>query len=178
MFFWNLNFFRPIKQEEDSTPAKKPKKEDEVDGIDKNKVKKQSDILFKYRDLLKTNLKRSNLKFLLEYNDQDVPEGDEPALDRLADNMTFGALERCSKCKGQFVFHKSYYICQGNITEWTKCLDKVEKPNRLPFKVPDEYKEKFEFFKKYKYVPRNRIYQYNISTVSKDVKKEDVTDSG
>ena len=34
------------------------------------------------------------------------------------------------------------YQCQGDITEWTKCTNTLETPERKPFIVPQEYKEK------------------------------------
>lgn len=72
-----LYIFRAIKQEELPTPVKKPKLEDEVDGKLSKDLKEQSELIFNYRDQLKTNLKRKDLQYLLEYNDQEIPAGDE-----------------------------------------------------------------------------------------------------
>lgn len=86
--------------------------------------------------------------------------------------MTFGALKPCSVCKdGQLVFNKVGYICQGNLTEWTKC-ERVEKtPKRTKFRVPKELAQEYSFLKKYKYVARNRVIKAVQPTVS--VKKEE-----
>lgn len=93
-------------------------------------------------------------------------------MDRLSDVMTFGALEKCPKCKnGQYVFNKAGYICQGQLTEWTKCQDIVQEPKRKPFTVPKELQEEYSFLKKYKYVPRTRAIRFIPSSVA--VKKEE-----
>ena len=89
----------------DEPDAKKIKVED--DSKEKEAIKKQMKKIFYYRDLLERNLKKGELKDLLEANGQDVPAGVEPMLDRLSDCMTFGALERCKECQspgGQLVF--------------------------------------------------------------------------
>lgn len=86
--------------------------------------------------------------------------------------MTFGVLEPCNVCKdGQLVFNKLGYICQGDLTEWTKCNNIEKNPKRKPFKVPKEFCEEFPFLKKYKYVKRERIIK-NINPTQKLVKKE------
>jgi hypothetical protein len=61
-------------------------------------------------------------------------------LDRLADIMTFGSLERCEVCKtGQFVYRSGVgYQCLGDLTEWTRCQNTTLEPKRKPFKVPPE----------------------------------------
>lgn len=99
-------------------------------------------------------------------------------LDRLSDIMTFGALEPCAECgKGQLVFNKVGYICQGDLTEWTKCQHITKEPKRKPFKVPNELKE-YSFLKKYKYTPRTRTIRFVPSSESKvKVKKQDEVDS-
>lgn len=99
-------------------------------------------------------------------------------LDRLSDIMTFGALEPCDVCgKGQLVFNKVGYICQGDLTEWTKCQHITKEPKRKPFKVPNELKE-YSFLKKYKYTPRTRAIRFVPSSESKvKVKKQDEVDS-
>lgn len=54
--------------------------EDEVDSkndIIEKQIKEQSQIIFKYRDLLKKNLKKNELQDLLEYNKQELPVGHE-----------------------------------------------------------------------------------------------------
>jgi hypothetical protein len=54
------------------SPSKKTKssKEDAA-------VKEQSKLIYKYRDQLKKELRKSEMQDLLEYNEQDVPVGEE-----------------------------------------------------------------------------------------------------
>ena len=37
------------------------------------------------------------------------------------------------------------YRCQGDLSEWTKCQVVTINPSRKPFKVPLEFKEKYNF---------------------------------
>jgi poly [ADP-ribose] polymerase len=67
-------------------------------------------------------------------------------VERLSDIMTFGALERCDECSGQFVFCSGVgYQCRGNLTGWTKCQNTTLEPKRKPFKVPPELSSDHEF---------------------------------
>jgi hypothetical protein len=67
--------------------CRKEKSTDETDGPSPSKkaksnqedaaIKDQSKLIYKYRDQLKKELRKSDLQDLLEYNDQDVPVGEE-----------------------------------------------------------------------------------------------------
>ena len=58
-------------------------------------------------------------------------------LDRLSDVMMFGALVPCKDCGGQYVFKGGVgYVCTGQMSEWTKCQNKTDKPKRKEFKLP------------------------------------------
>ncbi len=99
-------------------------------------------------------------------------------LDRLADCMTFGALEKCTECQGgQLVFRSGVgYQCMGDMSEWTKCQFKTEDPKRKAFKVPSEFKEAYSFLNMYKYKPgQKRIIPHNPTTVAKSTKDSSVT---
>lgn len=54
-------------------PVKKIKTEDVVDGADKE-YKEQNKQMYKYRDKL-AQVDFGDLKYLLEYNDQEIPTG-------------------------------------------------------------------------------------------------------
>ena len=114
-------------------------------------MKKQNTKMFYYRDLLKKHLKKQDLYNLLEHNKQDIPTGEDSALDRLCDIMTFGALERCKECgNGQFVYQSGVgYRCQGDMSEWTKCSVVSQDPARRDFKVPKDYKQEHDFLSMY-----------------------------
>ncbi|XP_047097726.1 LOW QUALITY PROTEIN: poly [ADP-ribose] polymerase [Schistocerca piceifrons] len=158
----------PTDQTDGPSEAKKIKKED--DQLEKE-LKAQNKIMFGYRDKLKNELKKPQLTQLLEYNDQEVPVGTEPMLDRLADIMTFGALLPCEECKGgQLVFRSGVgYQCTGDLTEWTKCQFVTTDPKRVPFKVPEDLMD--TFLNSYKFVPRKRTIRIITPTAAKTTER-------
>ncbi|KRT82026.1 hypothetical protein AMK59_5757, partial [Oryctes borbonicus] len=163
----------PSIKQEDIPDGKKVKKEED-DPLEKE-IEKQNEIMFKYRDDLKQKKIKPTLQKLLTANDQAVPRGEEEMLDRIADVMTFGALLPCPQCNGQFVFNKIGYICEGNLTEWTKCGVIEKTPPRRKFVVPKEIAADYPFLKKYKYVKRTRVIKE--VSIPVPVKKEDEVDS-
>ena len=146
---------KPKTEENGSSPAKKPK----ISASEENKLKKQSDLLFKYIKFAE-EMKKSDLVGILEYNKIQVPEANQSKFERLADAMTFGVPAKCPECKtGQLVFRINGYICTGNVNEWTKCeYQTPENPKRKEFKVPQELAEKYDVLKKYKYKERQRLF--------------------
>ncbi|XP_055614181.1 poly [ADP-ribose] polymerase [Uranotaenia lowii] len=170
-----------IKSEE--VPIKKLKSEptDETDNaqakIDEELYAQQQKAFFKIRDKIKDEeMKKKDLESILKRNKQAIPEGFDAILERVCDILTFGALQSCPKCKGQYVLQKSAYMCEGNLTEWVKCLNTDPKPPRVPTKVPTEIKDAFPFLKKYKSVVSDRVIKYippSLSTTMKKVKKEE-----
>merc|ERR1719431_1418267 len=85
--------------------------------------------------------------------------GEDRALDRLCDIMTFGALEPCMECNGgQLVYQSGVgYRCQGDLSEWTKCQVKSINPKRREFKVPNDFKQQYDFLAMYKSKVGTRI---------------------
>ena len=63
---------KPVDEADGPTPSKKIKSDKE------DAIKKQNKLMYKYRDQLKKVLKKKDLQYLLEYNDQDIPSGEEP----------------------------------------------------------------------------------------------------
>uniref|UniRef100_A0A8D8HIL5 NAD(+) ADP-ribosyltransferase n=1 Tax=Culex pipiens TaxID=7175 RepID=A0A8D8HIL5_CULPI len=171
-----------IKAEE--VPAKKlkgePKDEEETkqEAIDEALYAQQQKALFKIRDKLKdAEIKKPEIHAILRANNQAIAEGVDACLMRVSDILTFGALKPCTKCGGQFVLQKSAYICEGNLTEWVKCLTAEAKPARVPAIIPAEIKQQFRFLAKYKSVVSDRVIKYvppSLSTTMKKVKNEEV----
>jgi len=145
--------------EPDSKKIKLEAKEDPEEKAQKDEMKKQNKKMFYYRDLLKKHLKKQELYSLLEHNNQEIPTGEDRALDRLSDIMTFGALEPCMECSGgQLVYQSGVgYKCQGDLSEWTKCQVKSVNPKRREFKVPSDYKQEYNFLAMYKSKIGSRI---------------------
>ncbi|XP_037719414.1 uncharacterized protein LOC119553225 isoform X2 [Drosophila subpulchrella] len=157
------NILPAIKSEElpDAKRSKMKLAEDTEENEEKNHLKNQNDAFFQYRDELKSVIKKADLEKLLESNNQQPLTGDsERLLDQAADLLTFGAIESCSECgSSQFIFNRSGYICNGNISEWTKCTKFLAKPTRSACKVPTELKEKYPFLNLVNNEPSVRIFQ-------------------
>uniref|UniRef100_A0A182XE12 Poly [ADP-ribose] polymerase n=1 Tax=Anopheles quadriannulatus TaxID=34691 RepID=A0A182XE12_ANOQN len=167
----------------EDVPAKKVKEEvkDEVDkaadATEEKKIAEQQKAYYAIRDKLKSlGVKKSELIEILSLNKQDIPEGNDPVLDRVCDTLLFGALERCSKCGGQYAFQKSAYVCQGDLSAWVKCMNTEKAPPRKKTKIPEELKSVYSFLKRYKSVVSDRVVRYvppSVNTVMKGVKKEE-----
>ncbi|CAB4059548.1 PARP1 [Lepeophtheirus salmonis] len=117
---------RKIKEENgpESKKIKVDPEEEKIKGDIKNQMKK----LYYYRDNL-SKLKKKELDYIQEHNCQDIISGLEPTLDRIADGMTFGALNRCSECSN----------------------------GQLAFKGSNEFREEYSWFQLYKGSVKKRI---------------------
>lgn len=176
----------------DEVPAvKKPKLEkisdEEKQASDEllKKIEQQNKRLFKLRDQIKKHItKKDDRVELLRYNNQEPVEGDTTKLlDQLADMLCFGALEPCPQCHGyQLLFSNSGYMCNGNLTEWTKCTLVVKEPKRKACKIPEDFKESYKFLKNAAKTPETRAIRSlapSQATIEKNipVKKEDEVDA-
>ncbi|XP_049305863.1 poly [ADP-ribose] polymerase isoform X3 [Bactrocera dorsalis] len=155
---------------------KKVKTEPDVkieEEIMNKQIENQSKRLFKLRDLVVNQMHKKDIIYLLEYNNQKPANGDsERMLNQLADMLTFGSLLPCPQCKScEILFSKSGYLCNGQLTEWTKCSNILKDPERKPCKVPKSLKEKYVFLSEIKNKTEHRIVKYNppsIAVVSKN----------
>jgi len=149
---------RKVEASKDEPDAKKIKV-DPAEEKQKEEMKKQNKRMFYYRDLMKKHMKKKELEALLGHNKQEIPVGEDRMLDRLCDNLTFGALEPCAECNGgQLVYQSGVgYRCQGDLSEWTKCQVKSVNPGRREFKVPSDFKQEFDFLAMYKSKVGTRI---------------------
>ncbi|XP_035898019.1 poly [ADP-ribose] polymerase [Anopheles stephensi] len=192
----SLPGYRSMKPEDQSTlkkllpaikaedvPSKKVKEEvkDEVDkaaeSVEEKQIAEQQKAFYKIRDKLKSlGVKKAELIQILAQNDQDIPEGNDPVLDRVCDAMLFGALERCSKCRGQYVLQKASYVCQGNLTEWVKCMNAEKAPPRKKTIIPTDLQTEYSFLKRFKSKISDRVFRFvppSVNTAMKGVKKEE-----
>ncbi|KAG8183478.1 hypothetical protein JTE90_001045 [Oedothorax gibbosus] len=150
---------RKAEEDSGSKSKKSVRKED-------SKLKTQNEALFKMRDNLSNHLKKKDMINLLELNNQHVSTGLARLVDHLSDCMVFGALKECPDChNARPRFLNNAYVCPGHLTEWTKCQYETRYPEREKFVVPDEFKEEFEFLKKYKCIVQER-YLPEASTAS------------
>lgn len=154
---------------------------DEVDAAHDTQLEKtlavQNKEFFKNRDACEKSLTKTELSSLLQKNKQDVPAGSYLILEAVADLLTFGALERCPTCKGQFVFNKSSYMCDGNLSEWVKCENIVREPPRQVCRIPKALLEKYKFLdRKYKVQTRAVRFVAPTAVFAAVKKEEDLTD--
>lgn len=123
--------------------------EDELDKL----MKKQSEKLFYMRDNLQQFCKKKDLQNILLENNSELVTSIDRLLDRCADFMAFGAIQKCPKClTGDLKFYKHGYLCNGETESdgWVKCENFVEKPQRVQCILPSELKrKKADFFKTY-----------------------------
>lgn len=128
------------------------KKEAEERAKLEKKVEKQGKQLYKIHDAIKKITTKTDLQNILFVNNSGMVVGENALLERVADFLTFGALEKCPTCKnGDLIFGRGGYTCNGSIDEWTACSHYEDKPARRECKIPKELKkEKDSFFSKYK----------------------------
>ncbi|KAK3145292.1 hypothetical protein QOZ80_4AG0326840 [Eleusine coracana subsp. coracana] len=103
------------------------------------KLKEQSDTLWKLKDELKKHVSTAELRNILEANEQDSSGPERHLLDRCADGMLFGALAPCPVCSGSLYYYNGQYQCSGNVSEWSKCSCSTMEPVRMKKKwqIPD-----------------------------------------
>ncbi|XP_036406420.1 poly [ADP-ribose] polymerase 1 isoform X2 [Megalops cyprinoides] len=143
--------------EVDGETAKKQKKEEKEEKQLEMQMKEQNQLIWSIKDKLKNSCSPNDMKELLIANGQEVPSGESNILDSLADCMAFGALKPCEECQGQLVFKSDAYYCNGNISAWTKCVFKTQKPDRKDWVTPKEFHE-LPFLKKFKFKRQDRVF--------------------
>lgn len=140
-------------------------------------IENQSKQLFQLRDLVADQMNKKDIIYLLEYNNQKpVIKDSEKTLNQLADMLTFGSLLPCPQCKGrEILFSKSGYLCNGQLTDWTKCSNLLKDPERKPCKIPKSLKEKYSFLSQIKNKTEHRIVKYNPPSIAVVAKNVNVT---
>lgn len=98
-----------------------------------------------------------------------------------ADIITFGALKKCEKCSGQFLFNKNGYLCSGYITGYTKCMNFVKAPARSICKINKFISEEHDkLSKKLKIQERavKSVAAPSLAVYSEKIKKEEPSTNG
>ncbi|OEL20577.1 Poly [ADP-ribose] polymerase 1 [Dichanthelium oligosanthes] len=95
------------------------------------KLKEQSDTLWKLKDELKKHVSAAELRDMLEANEQDTSGPERHLLDCCADGMLFGALGPCPVCTNSLYYYNGQYQCGGNVSEWSKCTYSTTEPVRI-----------------------------------------------
>lgn len=120
--------------------------------------KQDNIIMHQYRNDLKLNLKKDEIAWILKHNCQSVPTGIDNILDRASDMMTYGALERCRKCKrGQLAYTNGGYKCLSvGAGSWLKCSAIIASPRRASVEIPTDLRLRHTCLYKYEFVARER----------------------
>ncbi|XP_055386145.1 poly [ADP-ribose] polymerase [Condylostylus longicornis] len=176
---------KKVKQEEipEVKKAKLEPKDEAADAEFEKNLEKQQKIYDKYYEVVTKVMTKNDCLDLLAYNSQEPVANDTGKLfNQVADMLAFGALKPCTVCNsGQLHFNKTGYLCNGNLTEWTKCATFVKEPEKLQCKIPDHIKEKYKKLQKYKEKPTIRLVKYvapSAATLVKLAKKEEDLSTG
>lgn len=103
-------------------------------------IKKQTKTLQKVRAILTRSTSPNMLSQFLEVNESKQYANHELSrmIDRCADFITFGAIQKCKKCtNGNFQFAKYGYSCDGEPTAWSGCINFETTPQRTLVKFPE-----------------------------------------
>lgn len=137
------------------------------DGELELKLKKQADALWTIIDDLEKHVKTTELREMLEANDQNRIGSASVLMARCADGMHFGALGKCPICEGRLEYFDAQYVCRGNISAWSRCTFSTTNPERLkgkwniPENINNEYLSKW--FASQKEKELSRIFRPNSS---------------
>ncbi|XP_051142109.1 poly [ADP-ribose] polymerase 1 [Andrographis paniculata] len=136
------------------------------DGADtsvlESQLEAQSKALWALKDDLKKHVTTSELREMLEANEQESRGSELDLRERCADGMYFGAPEKCPMCSGLLHYSSSTYKCSGFLSEWTKCSYSTTKPPRIKgkWKIPAETKNDYllKWFKSQKAKKPERVF--------------------
>ncbi|KAI3806057.1 hypothetical protein L1987_21948 [Smallanthus sonchifolius] len=138
------------KTEDNSSKNNSSKNHSSVDcELDPSKLhsllEAQAKELWALKDDLKKHVSTSELKEMLEANNQDSSGSELDLRDRCADGMLFGALKNCELCSGHLHYSGGTYKCKGFLTEWSKCAFSTSDPDRVKGKwnIPEETKNQY-----------------------------------
>ncbi|XP_057798060.1 poly [ADP-ribose] polymerase 1 [Salvia miltiorrhiza] len=144
------------------TPSSKNTKDlnDEKPVLD-TQLEMQTKAIWALKDDLKKHVTTSELKEMLEVNEQDTRGSELDLRARCADGMFFGALAKCPMCSGWLNYSSGMYRCSGYLSEWTKCSYASHEPQRIKgkWKIPEETSNEYllKWFKSQKVKKPERV---------------------
>ncbi|RDD42997.1 Poly [ADP-ribose] polymerase 1 [Trichoplax sp. H2] len=150
---------------DDDQVSKKPKVDKEI--YKRMTLKEQTELLWNIYDNLRRECTREVMEKMLLFNKQYAPV-DETTLYRCCvDGMAFGALKCCPVCtEGQLYFDYKIqcYTCL-RAGDDSSCQYTTQKPERIPWKIPEERYIQSSFLKQFKFEPYERIF-FNAGTTN------------
>lgn len=125
------------------------------------KLKEQNRALWAIKDELKKQVTTTELREMLEVNEQDSAGSEYDLRERCADGMLFGALGKCPLCSGSLHYSGGQYRCHGYVSAWSKCSYSTTEPVRLKVKwrIPEGTSNEYvlKWFKSQKAKKPNRV---------------------
>ncbi|GER29708.1 poly [ADP-ribose] polymerase [Striga asiatica] len=105
-----------------------------------SQLEKQTRALWALKDDLKKYVSTSELREMLEANEQDSRGSELDLREHCVDGMFFGALAKCPMCSGWLRYSSGLYRCGGFLSEWTKCSYSTSEPQRVKgkWKIPED----------------------------------------
>ncbi|KAH6813661.1 polymerase 2 [Perilla frutescens var. frutescens] len=142
-----------------SSKNTKDLKEDQ--SVPENQMEMQTKTMWALKDDLKKHVTTSELREMLEVNEQDSRGSELNLRERCADGMLFGALAKCPMCSGWLHYSSGMYRCSGYLSEWTKCSYSSHEPQRIKgkWKIPKETSNEYllKWFKSQKVNKPERV---------------------
>ncbi|KAE9414801.1 hypothetical protein Angca_003723 [Angiostrongylus cantonensis] len=163
-YSFRRHVLRDVSQSEES-PPKRMRTEDADEDLNKKQLKDQADLMWTLRKEFKENLTKNEMTELLSANSQTIPSGESKVIDLLVDCAVFGCCLPCPKCNGQLIYSTTLrtYRCNGQLSEYTKCVYQSYNPERKKFAIPKDLK-KNKYLKKLKVnVFSKRVYNEAVS---------------
>ncbi|KAI3449746.1 hypothetical protein Pfo_006411 [Paulownia fortunei] len=130
-------------------------------SVRESQLEMQTRALWALKDDLKKYVTTSELREMLEANEQDSRGSELDLRERCADGMFFGALAKCPMCSGWLRYSSGMYRCAGYLSEWTKCSYSTAEPQRVKgkWKIPEETSSEYllKWFKSQKVKKAERV---------------------
>lgn len=110
-----------------------------------SQLEMQTRMLWALKDDLKKHVATSELREMLEENNQDSKGSELDLREWCADGMLFGALARCQLCSGCLRYTLGMYRCCGYLSEWSKCSYSTAEPQRVKgkWKIPENTRNEY-----------------------------------
>ncbi|GFP96805.1 poly [ADP-ribose] polymerase 1 [Phtheirospermum japonicum] len=121
---------RAVESDPKSKIAKNSKDEQSKASDLESQLEKQARTLWALKDDLKKYVSTSELREMLEANEQDSRGSELDLREKCVDGMSFGALGKCPMCSGWLRYSSGMYRCCGYLSEWTKCSYSTAEPER------------------------------------------------
>lgn len=134
------------KKVKDEGDVKKEEEEEEDEGEAMDEDEDEGEKTYeKVVEILTNELSIEEVREMLEMNGQDSSGPDEEVIERCADQLVFGPLDKCPMCGGSLEYARTHYRCLGFISPWSKCNYTTTEAawKGEPWKLPEGIKNKF-----------------------------------